>query len=68
MQPASGGSRLARQGTIEPQLLLQLNVAEMQDLSPIQESHVAAAVWTDGSLAALVRQRLSQLSTSYELS
>ena len=60
--------RRAGQGTIEPQLLAQLNVAEAQDLSPMQESQASAAALTLGSFAAFVRQRLSQPSTSYELS
>jgi hypothetical protein len=45
-----------------------LNVAETQDLSPMQESQASAAALTLGSFAAFVRQRPSQASTSYELS
>jgi len=47
-----------------PQLLLQLNGAERHDMSPMQLSQASAASFTLGSLAALVRQRLSHPETS----
>ena len=48
------------------QLPAQLNVADRQDMSPMQDSQVSAACLTLGSLAARERQLLRQLSTSYD--
>ena len=43
-------------GTMAPQLPPQLNVAETQDMSPMQASQLSAAAFTDGSFAARSRQ------------
>jgi hypothetical protein len=50
-----------------PQVVPQLKVAEAQDLSPMQASQASASCCAFGSFAALLRQRLSQPPTSYEL-
>lgn len=62
--PSAGeGPGEGNYGTMLLQLPPHWKVADKQDLSPMQASHVSAACLTLGSLAARERQLLRQLST-----
>jgi len=55
---------LYRYGTIPAHSVAQLNVADAQDLSSMQDAQVLALSCQVLSLAALSRQRLRQAETS----